>query len=257
MHLDHNKCEAAGLSYADNQVFPHGYINFEQAGPLVMPDYPFASTGKKMVFQTSYRSLYNMKELTDNRAAFAMTRGRYNGGIAFATFGEPDYFHQWGLSAFVSYQRNRFSFGGAIIYSRMSFSDKYDNVSSATANLGIAYSRDNIKAFALTRSFNQPKYYTGGPSIMPEAEIGASYKSRQGLDSQAKALFIRHQKPTAELSQSLRLSEYASINWALVLLPARFGGGLSLEKGRFVFDYKISHHPVLGATHTIILTIFA
>jgi hypothetical protein len=249
-------CTANGLSFADNQVFPHGYVDYDRIGPLAMADYPFASSGRKLVFQTSYRSLYGMKELTDSRAAVAITRDRYNAGIAIATFGEPDYFHQLGFSAFVSYRRDYFSLGGALIYSRLSFNDKYDPLSMITANLGASYRREKIAAFILTRSLNQPKYSDYSPAIMPEFEIGLSYKSGEGLDSQAKALFVRHQKPTAELSQSFRLGKYARINWALVLLPARFGGGLNLEKGHFAFDYKLSHHPVLGMTHTVMLTIF-
>lgn len=247
---------ATGLSYADNQVFPHGYVDFDRAGPLVMSDYPIASIGQKMVFQTSYRSLYGMKELTDNRAALAYSRSKFTGGVAFATFGEADYFHQLGLSASSSYRWSGLSVGGALIYNRFSFNNRYDNLSTVTANLGVGYNRKNITAFVVTRSFNQPRYHKRGRTIMPEVEIGVSYKSREGLDSQAKALFVRHQKPTAELSQSFRLNEFAHINWSLVLLPARFGGGLNLTKGHFGFDYKLSHHPVLGLTHIVMLTVF-
>ncbi len=245
---------AVGLSYADEQIFPHGYVDLDRIGPLAMSDYPFASTGRKMVFQTSYRSLYGMKELTDNRAAFAITRNRLNGGVAISTFGEGNYFHQLGLAVFASYRRDSLSVGGSIIYSKLSFNDKYDYVSTITANFGVAYHRNNLTGYILMRSFNQPKYYTASAPVMPEAEIGVSYKSSEGLDSQAKALFVRHQKPTAELSQFFQLNEYARISWALVLLPARFGGGLHLEKGQFGFDYKISHHPVLGLTHMVMLT---
>jgi len=254
--LSHNLCLAVGLSYADNQVFPHGYVDLDRIGPLAMPDYPFSSVGRKIVFQTSYRSLYNLKELTDNRAALAFSLGRYNAGLAFASFGEPDYFHQTGLSCFISYRHEYFSIGGSLIYSRLSFNEKYDCLSTLTANLGSAVRRNNATIFALTRSFNQPHYYSRSPAVMPEAEMGISYRSGEGLDSQAKALFVRHQKPTAELSQSFRLNEYVSLNWALVLLPARFGAGLQLAKGHFELDYKLSHHPVLGMTHTIMLTVY-
>jgi len=37
--------------------------------PLALTDYPFAAVGRTISFQTSYRSLYNMKELIDSRAA--------------------------------------------------------------------------------------------------------------------------------------------------------------------------------------------
>ena len=245
---------AVGLSFADQQVFPHGYVDMDQIGPLAMSDYPFASTGRRIVFQTSYRSLYGLKELTDNRAALGITRGRTGGGMAVSTFGEAGYFHQLGLSVFASYRQDSLSVGGAVIYSKLSFNDKYDYLSSVTANAGLAYRRNNLYGYLLTRSFNQPKYYVASAPVMPEAEIGISYKSSEGLDSRVKTLFIRHQKPTAELSQSVRLNEYARLNWALVLLPARFGGGLQLEKGQFGFDYKLSHHPVLGLTHTVMLT---
>jgi hypothetical protein len=247
--------QAAGLSFADNQVFPHGYVDFKRIDPLAATDYPFASADRKFVFQTSYRSLYNMSELTDNRAAFTFSHNRYDAGMAFASFGETDYFHQLGLSIFASYHTRFLSAGGSIIYSRISFNNKYDALDAVSFNISAAYNSKDIMIFAVTRSVNQPRYCASDPSRMPEVETGISYNSRKGLDSQIKALFIRHQKPAAELSQSFALYEYARLNWALVLWPARFGGGIHLEKGHFGFDYKISHHPVLGMTHTIMLTI--
>jgi hypothetical protein len=221
-----------------------------------MPDYPFGSIGKKLVFETSYRSIYDIKELTDSRAAIAVTRNNFNFGGGIATFGDPGYFHQLGLSTFLSYRKSRLASGGSINYSRLSFNDRYGYLSVVTVNLGAAYIRDKLTIYGMTRSVNQPRYYAGSQPILPEAEFGISYKSVDGLDSQVKALFIRRRKPTAELSQSYRLSSYASLNWAMVLLPARFGAGLSLEKGNFGFDYKFSHHSILGPTHTVMLAVF-
>lgn len=247
---------SAGLSYADNRIFPHGYVDFDGAGPLAMSHYPFASSGRKIVFETSYRSLYDMKELTDNRAAIAFGSGKVTCGAGMASFGEPGYFHQLGLAGFGSFKRKNLAAGGAIVYSRISFSEKYGYLSSVIINLGLAYSRNRITLFAVSRSLNQPRYYAGGRPVLPEAEIGVSYTSREGLDSQAKALFVRYQKPTAELSQSFRLSGHARISWAMVLQPARFAAGLHLEKSHLGFVYRISHHPVLGLTHTVTLSIF-
>ena len=48
---------AAGLSYADNQVFPHGYVDYDRAGPLTLSDYPFALVGRKIVFQRPFGAL--------------------------------------------------------------------------------------------------------------------------------------------------------------------------------------------------------
>ncbi len=250
------RAEATGLSYADNQVFSHGYVDFESAGPLVITDYPFASTGKKFAFQTSYRQLYAIRELTDNRAAVAVSIDRFSLGAALAAFGEANYFHQVGISSFVNYRCGGIAGGVAVVYHRYSFNEKYDALSLTTINAGFSYTGQMVTLFAATRAINQPTYYDGGESLPPEGEIGISLKSSEGLDSHAKALFIRYRKPTAELSQSFRLSDYAQINWALVLRPARFGAGLNLEHGHFGFDYRFSHHPVLGWTHTVMLTVF-
>lgn len=247
---------ARGLSFADNQIFSHGYIDFDRAGPLVMPEYPFATSGRPLVFETSYRSLYGMKELTDNRAGVAMRYRQFDIGAAAATFGESDYFHQTALATAVSYGKNRVRFGASIIYDRISFNDKYDDLSRTTFNIGGSFGYDRMLAYALSRSINQPRYHDNGQPAPPEAEVGVSYKSNEGLDSQVKALFIRYRKPTAELSQSFRLADFASVNWALVLLPARFGAGINLTRGSFGFEYKISHHPVLGLTHTVGLSVF-
>ncbi len=247
---------AGGLSYADNQVFSHGYIDFDRAGPLIMPEYPFADPGRTLVFETSYRSLYDMKELTDNRAGAAVRYRRFIFGVDIATFGESDYFHQTGLAVLASYGYEHVRAGASVIYDRIGFNDKYDDISRTTINVGVSYRFDRLLGYALTRSLNQPRYYDNGQPARPEAEFGVSYRSKEGLVSQVKTLFIRYQKPTAELSQSFRLADFASVNWALVLLPARFGAGIDLTRGAFGFEYKISHHPVLGLTHTVALSVF-
>jgi len=246
---------AAGLSFADNQVFPHGYVDFGKSGPLALTDYPFAAVGRTISFQTSYRSLYNMKELIDSRAALGYSRRGWTAGVGAATFGEPDYFHQLGLAVFGSFRSRHIAGGISIIYHRLSFNQKYEALSLTLVNVGAAYVRGRATVYAVSRAVNQPRYYDGGQTVMPESETGMSYKSGEGLDSQVKALFVRHQKPTAEISQAFRLSDFARISWALVLLPARFGGGICLEKGHVAFEYRISHHPVLGATHTVLLSV--
>jgi len=247
----------AGLSYADNQVFPHGYVDMEKAGALFLTDYPFAATGNKIVFQASYRSLYNLKELTDSRAALAFSCSRFTGGFAAAIFGQPDYFQQIGLSTFASCRYRRSSVGVSAIYHRLAFNSHYDPISFVTANAGLSLAYWKLTFFGVGRSLNQPRYYKGGAKIWPEGEAGVSFKSRDGLDSQAKALFVRYQRPTGELSQSLQMAAGISINWALVLLPVRLGVGLALEKGAFGFEYKFSHHPILGSTHTVLLAFSA
>jgi hypothetical protein len=244
-----------GVSYADNQVFPYGYIDVDRAGPLALADYPGLTFDGKFGFQTSRRSLYDMKELTDNRAALAVGLGRWQLSAAAALFGEGDYFQQMGLSSSVSYRQGAFAAGVSIVYSRLSFGPEYDDLSLLSVNLGAAYHRKQASIFAVTRAVNQPRYYESGARTMPEGEVGLSYRSGEGLDSQTKALFVRGQKPTAELSQAFRLNGFARLNWALVLLPARFGAGLSLEKGHWGFEYRYSHHPVLGGTHTVILSV--
>jgi len=246
-----------GLSYADRQVFSHGYIDFNNAGPLTLADYPFASPAKQFTFQTSMRQLYNIRELTDNRAAFAYRKRGYIGGLALASFGTPDYFHQTGLAASFSLQRKTYAIGASIVYDRLSFNDYYGYLSAFAGNVGFSVRYSRAFMYAVTRVINQPAYYEGGTPEPPQAEFGLSLVSKDGLDSQFKALFVRYKKPTAEISQSFELASYARLNWALVLLPARFGLGLDLERGRFGFGYHFSHHPVLGATHAVILTVYS
>jgi hypothetical protein len=246
-----------GLSYADRQVFPHGYVDFNNTGPLALADYPFASPERQLTFQTSMRQLYNIRELTDNRAAFAYRHKDYICGLALASFGTPDYFHQTGLAASLSIRRKTYSIGASIVYDRMSFNDYYGYLSAYAGNAGFSFRYSRAFIYAVTRVINQPSYYKGGSPEPPQAEFGLSLASKDGLDSQFKALFIRYHKPTAEISQSFELASYAQLNWALVLLPARFGLGLDLERGRFGFGYHFSHHPVLGATHAVILTVYS
>ncbi len=246
---------AQGLSFADNRIFPHGYVDFSRAGPLAVVDYPFARVGRQLIFETSYRSLYDMKELTDNRAGLAYTIDRFQLGGAVATFGEPDYFSQVGLAACAGYHLSSISFGAAVLYSRIGFNDTYDPLSVVTFNIGGSYGYDLMTIFAAARAVNQPRRFDGDEPVRPKLEIGISYRTDRGLDSQAKALFEKYQKPTAELSQSFQVAEFFSVSWSLVLLPARFGAGLSLEKGAFGFGYALSHHPVLGVTHAVRLAL--
>jgi hypothetical protein len=247
---------AAPLSYADNQYFPLGYVDFDRAGPLALVNYPAAQPGHPFQVQTSYRVLYNISELTDNRLAVSYAHRRFVTGAALAVFGKADYFQQLGLSAFGSYRVRNVIVGGSLIYSRYSFSDTYSALDAVTINAGIGYRYHEFYAFGTTRSINNASYGQESEDIPAEGEIGVSYTTVEGLDSQAKALFTKYDGPTGELSQSLRLAEYASVNWTLVLSPPRFGGGLNLHQGHLGFEYKISHHPLLGPTHSVYLTIY-
>lgn len=247
---------SAGMSYSDNQVFSHAYVDFKNAGPLHFVDYPFSRNGKKLVFQTSYRQLYEIRELTDNRAALVLSTGSLNFGAAAAIFGKSDYFHHTGISIFSNYNRPPFTFGLSGGYSNLSFNDRYRDISWSCVNSGISYSRNEWHLFIVGRNLNQPAYYSGGNKFPTQLEIGFSYSSQNGLNNQIKTLFIHYQKPTAELSQSFILTDYASIDWSLVLRPVRFGAGVVLKKSCFEFDYSFSHHPILGGTHTISISVY-
>jgi len=246
----------AGLSYADQMLFPHGYVEFKHAGPLSMTDYPFAASGRKLVFESSYRALYNMTELADSRGALAYSHGVVTAGVAVASFGKADYFQQLGISIFASRRTGRFVLGGAFTYSRISFGGGYTPVAAFTENAGVSYQRGSLIAYMVARTINRPRYCVGADRLAREGEIGLSYRSGEYLDSQIKTLFIERQKRTAQLVQAFQLNKFAQINWSLVLSPVRFGAGVKLEKGHLGFGYLFSHHPVLGPTHTVSLLLF-
>ncbi len=247
---------AAGLSYGDNQVFPHGYIDYDRAGPLVLPAYPFGMTGRDLVFQTSYRQLYEIRELTDSRVALAVSRHRFGFGAAAALFGKPDYFQQLGLSVFARYAFDNASMGATLVRQRIAFNELYEAIGFTSANIGISYKVKTVRFFIVGVSVNQPAYHNGSERLPAEAVLGLSYKSDSGLDNQFKVRFRQQSQPSGELTQSLALSSYASLNWALVLRPVRFGMGVNLCQRNFGFEYKFSHHPVLGWTHQISLEVF-
>ncbi|MFH1700956.1 MAG: hypothetical protein ABIE07_10245 [Candidatus Zixiibacteriota bacterium] len=244
------------MSYLDNQVFSHGYIDHYNAGALDISQYPFALTGKRLTLQTSYRSLYGLSELTDSRAGLAYSFDKFQLAAGFSNFGESSYFQQTGLSLAGNYKYREISIGLSVIHSRISFNEKYESISAIMVTSGLMFKVNDISGYGMLRAIGQPSYANGKSDIPTEAEVGASYKNKAGLDSQIRFLFIRDQKPTAELSQDFQMAEYAHINWALVLAPVRIGGGLKFEHHKMTFEYKFSHHPVLGLTHTVLLGIW-
>ncbi|MEE9443399.1 MAG: hypothetical protein V3V99_12110 [candidate division Zixibacteria bacterium] len=246
---------AGGMSYLDHQVFSHGYVDFHNAGALDIFQYPFALTGKKLTLQTSYRSLYGLSELSDNRAGLTYSFNKYQLAAGFSNFGKSNYFQQTGMSLAGNYTCREISFGLSLIYSRISFNEKYNSQSAIIVNSGLMFKVKNISGYGLIRAINKPSYIVNKRDIPTEAELGASYKNKTGLDSQIKFLFIQYQKPTAEISQDFQMVEYAHINWALVLAPVRVGAGLKFEHRKMTFEYKFSHHPVLGLTHSVLLGI--
>ena len=248
--------QAAGLSFADNQVFAHGFTDISNMAPLSITEYPCGRSDKSLIVQTAHRSLYGLKELTDNRIAIALRQKNIAAGFGLASFGQPDYFHQMGASIFGNFTTRHFSLGSSISYHRLSFAEPYRPLSAVSTNIGLAYSFQSVILFGVSRNCYHTDLNSGDKSFPPEGECGISVSTPEGLISQAKALFIRDKKPTAELSQSIPLSTQAAISWALVLYPVRFGGGLHIEKSGFGFDYTYSHHAVLGGTHIISMSVF-
>ncbi|MCK5125050.1 MAG: hypothetical protein KAR42_02235 [candidate division Zixibacteria bacterium] len=247
---------ASGLSYADNQIFSSGYVDFRDAGALSVSMYPFAISKKKLSFQTSHRSLYGLKELTDNQFAVTTHLRDFTIGAGGAVFGKSDYFQQMGLSLFGNHSIKGLVFGFAIIYNRLSFNASYNDISYTACNLGLSKTYNNFLLFGTARNINRPKYYNSSDKLPLEAECGISYLSKSSLDSQISVLLREHEKPTAMTTQSFKLDKRIQLNWTLVLYPIRFGGGLDLETSHLGFNYKVSHHPVLGMTHTVLLSVF-
>ena len=247
---------ASGWSYADNQVFSEGYIDLDNMGALSLTQYPVGSPGREMIFETSYARLYNLSELTDSRAAGAVTIGPLVLGSGFSFFGDSDYFGQWGISLFGLYRFRDIQLGTSIACDRISFGGGYESLSKTTINGGLSWRHKQIRIFGTVRNINEPRYYTGGVREPLESEMGVSFKSSGLLDNQARLLFIKYRKPSALLAQGIWLADYLQVNWSFVLRPARLGVGLKIMQKHFGFGYTFSHHPVLGETHRVSLMVF-
>lgn len=247
---------AAGLSAGDSQPFAGGFINIRKTGPIALASYPCAELAADMAGETSYRSLYGLKELTENRAGAAFCMKPLIFGVVFSSFGQAGYYHQSSGAVSLSAKMASFRFGMAVLHKRISFSESYAAVSLVSLTAGVSYTRRNISVYGVTRNMNQPSYTSGSRSQRPEAEFGFLYQSSNGLANLIQALFVRQNKPTAAIGQMFPLADIVDIHWLLVLSPVRFGGGLRITKDPLIITYRYSHHPVLGATHTISLTIF-
>ncbi len=247
---------AAGFSCSDNQVFSQGYVKFRNAGPLALTAYPFALSGQNVSIQTSYKSLYGLKELTENQIGITLQKKAIVIGGAFSSFGKLEYFHQYAGSLFSGMRFKAFRFGVSAIYSRLSFSENYSTLTHLAWHGGGSITKDDITVFAIGRNLNQPVLYDGGERLRSEVEIGLLYLSRSFLDSQIRFLFVRGESPTGAISQSVPIEKSIRVFWTLVLSPVRFGGGIEIYQSPVSFDYRITHHPVLGETHTVLLTVF-
>lgn len=246
---------SAGLSIADNQVFPHGYLDFDHAGALSLCDYPFATMGGRFSLQTSYRSLYGMRDLNDARIGASFKRKGLTFSTSAAIFGRGEYFQQIGLGISAGYRYRFLSFGASSLYSRVSFNDSYSALDCFSANTGIGLHFRNMIVYGVTRTINQPRYTTNSGRFPITAEIGISYKTGEYLESQAKAQFDKYHKPTAQILQAVRLAKYAGVSYGLILSPVRVTAGVKLEKNHLGFEYQFSHHPVLGMTHNLLFSV--
>lgn len=246
----------AGISFGEAIPFSDGFVNYRSAQPLNLVGNPCVDIKSPIAMQTSYRSLYGLKELTENRAGASIRVKSLLFGIYFSSFGQSGYCQESNIGFSVSARISSIRFGASVLFRRVSFSEFYQPVSLVTGAIGLLYSAGPIFLYSVSRNLNQPSFTEDSPRLKPEAECGASYISETGLDSQVKVLFLRHQRPTATIGQSYPIHQALDVNWQLVLSPVRLDAGMSLEKNHVKFGYRFSHHPILGSIHTVSISIF-
>ncbi|MEZ5358656.1 MAG: hypothetical protein R3F48_07455 [Candidatus Zixiibacteriota bacterium] len=245
-----------GESFGDDVPFAAGFINARNAQPLNLVYYPCTDIQSTMAVQTSYTSLYELSELTENRIGFAVKSRSFIVAAGFSSFGQSDYCLQSCGDMAISVKLYKLRAGIGASYQRISFSETYPPVSLISTNAGVSYATEQFTLYAVSRNINQPSYTMHSPKLHPEIEGGLAYHSGNGLISQVQAMCMRHRKPSAAIGQMYPIEKILDINWLLVLSPVRFGGGFRITKGNVIFGYRYSHHPVLGGIHTVSFSIF-
>lgn len=209
---------------------------------------------KQFVIESVARRKYGLADLDEVAILAAYRFKNITAAFGFSRMGTPDYYTEKKIRSALSYHKN--SITATLITSGrlIEIGGIEGHFSGASVGLGVSYHEDNYYLGLTIDEINKP--------TMSENLTGENIKLKLygEIDGSGKhsvtgrLVFEKYEKPQLSLGQFINLSRTNGLFWGLGLNPLKYGGGVEVEYKKISIIYGVTHHPVLGFSHTVSLS---
>ena len=204
-------------------------------------------------FQASLSRLFDLDELSEREFYIGFPLRSFSLGGGFYMFGKRNYYQESLLSlAFACKVKDFLSLGSNVKYMRVSFSPKYDALSTFSIDVGATYKVNHkLQLGFVARNLTQPELVKNSDDIPSIFSFGLAVFPFPEVTLVFDISYEERYKEQLHLGQEIKLLKNLPLRFGIQTSPARctFGVGFNLDK--LVFDYAYANHSVLGDTHKV------
>ncbi len=209
---------------------------------------------KQFVIESVANKKYGLADLDQVSILAAYRFKKFTAAFGFSRFGTPDYYTEKNIRAVLSYHKN--SITAIMITSGrlIEIGGKYGNLRAASVGLGVSYFKDNYYFGLTIDDINKPKIANNVDGENTKLNLYAEIDGSEKHSVTGRLILEKYEKPLLSFGQFINLTEKNGLFWGLSFNPLKYGGGFEIEYKKFSFVYGVSHHPVLGFSHTVSLS---
>jgi len=208
----------------------------------------------QFVIESSANRKYGLADLDQISFLTAYRFKKFTAAFGFSQFGTPDYYTEKIIKTVFSYHVN--SITPMLITSGrlIEIGDVFGKLRAASIGIGVSYHEDNYYFGLTLDDINNPKIAKNVEGESIKLNIFAEISGGEKHSVTGRLILEKYEKPFLSLGQFIHLTKTNGLFWGMSLNPLKYGGGFEIVYKKFSVDYGVSHHPVLGFSHSISLS---
>lgn len=212
---------------------------------------------KQFVIESVASRKYGLGDLDQVSILTAYRFKKVTAAIGFSRFGTPYYYTEKNIRGALSYHKN--SLTASLIGSGrlVEIGENFGKLNAISLGFGLSYHKDNFYLGLSFDELNRPKMANEVEGENTKVKIYGEIDSDKKHSVTGSVVFEKYEKPLLSLGQFISLSDKNGLFWGLSLNPLKYGGGFEIEFKKVSIVYGVSHHPVLGFSHTVSLSYLA
>jgi hypothetical protein len=209
---------------------------------------------KQFVIESVANNKYGLADLDQVSILAAYRFKNFTTAFGFSSFGTPDYYTEKNIRAVLSYHKNAIATFLITSGRLIEIGGKYGDLRAASVGLGVSYFKDNYYFGLSVDDINKPKIANNVDGENVKLNLFAEIEGGGKHSVTGRFILEKYEKPLLSFGQFINLTEKNGLFWGLSFNPLKYGGGFEVEYKKVSFVYGVSHHPVLGFSHTVSLS---
>lgn len=224
--------------------------HLRSSGPLAALDLPIGRNRGRLIVQTGFTRQYDLAELDRFMLAASAGSGQFSFSLGISQLGKSDLFVEQLFKGSAQYHFRSLAVAVSASFIRQQFGGGYADLTSASGGAGLCWQdRKTVVSFMID-NLNSPHlidHFKNRPLLRAQT----SRELASGLTGSAGVLLQERESPRFLIGQAIDLSPLAQIGWQVETRPLVYGAAFRLVPERFLMQYTVFIHPVLGLTHAV------